>query len=274
MFCVKCGHENLDDAGFCTQCGTSFTSEEFLGEKQNVTVAMTKKEYFASHCSASAKRKRKAIQILSIASLAIQGVFAVLVVISLSALSYAIEQSQLNEGSASGIFILPIAFALVFTGGSFVFTILGLKKNSTGFFVTATIFAFLSAAYGSINFGSLPLRQLIAFGTLAMYIVNVVLILQSNKEYKEYTCQYITTKKGHKKYVPLCFTTNKQGGLKKLLVLLIGVVLLCAFTSFALSSYGVKGCHNCGDPVGSDPVKAGGRTYCSYDCYMDEVLFD
>lgn len=133
MFCVKCGHEHLDDADFCTQCGTRFTSEEFLGEEQNVAVPMPKKEYFASHCSASTKRKRKAIKILSIASLAIQGVLAVLVVISLSALSYAIEQSQLNEGSASGIFILPIAFALVFTGGSFVFTILGLKKNSTGF---------------------------------------------------------------------------------------------------------------------------------------------
>lgn len=33
-------------------------------------------------------------------------------------------------------------------------------------------------------------------------------------------------------------------------------------------------CHKCGEPLGSDPIQAGGRNYCSYNCYMSEVLFD
>ena len=32
-------------------------------------------------------------------------------------------------------------------------------------------------------------------------------------------------------------------------------------------------CHNCGETIKEDPVQAGGRDYCSYDCYMDEFLF-
>lgn len=275
MLCTKCGHEQPDDVAFCIQCGTSFA----LGESANVTskaaTPVTKKDYFANHCSASTKKKRKAIKILSVVSLAIQGVLAVLLIIGLGVLAHAIEQSPLFEGSASGAFGSLIAMGLFFTAGSFVFTILGIKKNSTGFFITATFFAFLSAAEGSMSFESLVLRQLISFGTLAIYIVIVVLNHQSNKEYKGYVSQYFTASKEYKRNASQCFATNKEGGLmKKVLFLIISLVLLCAFTASALSSCRAQSCHNCGDPVGSDPVKAGGRTYCSYDCYMDEVLFD
>lgn len=189
MFCTKCGHENADDAGVCTQCGASVVSEESIGEITNSEVPMTKKEFFMSKCSTSTKQKRKAVKILSTVSLTIQGVLAVLLVVGFGALVYAIEQNPLFEGSASGAFGSLIAFAVIFTGGAFVFTILGIKKNSTGFFVAATIFSFLSAAFGSMNFGSLALRQLIAFGTLAIYIAVVVLNYQSNKEYKQYVLE-------------------------------------------------------------------------------------
>ena len=189
MFCTKCGHENADDAGVCTQCGASVITEEPIGEGLNAATPITKREYFANCCSESTKKKRKAIKILSIASLAIQGVLAVLFVISIGVLAHAIKQNPLFEGSAPGTFSLLIEIAVIFTGGSFVFTILGIKKNSTGFFVVATTFAFLSATYGSNNFESLALRQLIAFGTLAIYIAIVVLNYQSNKEYKKYISQ-------------------------------------------------------------------------------------
>lgn len=274
MFCTKCGYEHSGDTDYCIQCGASVVSEAPIGEITNNAVPMTKKEYFMDKCSTSTKQKRKAVKILSAVSLAIQGVLAVLFVVGLSVLAYAIEQNPQFGGSTSGAFSLVITLALIFTAGAFVFTILGIKKNSTGFFVAATIFSFLSATFGSNNFENRFLRQLIAFGTLAIYIAIVVLNYQSNKEYKEYTSKYITTKKGYKKYISQYFTTNKEGGLKKVLVLVIGLVLLCAFTASALSSCSAKSCHNCGDSVGSDPVKAGGRTYCSYDCYMDEVLFD
>ena len=59
--------------------------------------------------------------------------------------------------------------------------------------------------------------------------------------------------------------------MKKFLLLIVSIFIASALT---LSACGSLTCHNCGDPVGGDPVKAGGRTYCSYDCYMDEVLFD
>ena len=60
--------------------------------------------------------------------------------------------------------------------------------------------------------------------------------------------------------------------MKKVVVLFLVVCTLIMSVSM-LSACSSGTCHNCGDPVGSDPVKAGGRTYCSYDCYMDEALF-
>ena len=59
--------------------------------------------------------------------------------------------------------------------------------------------------------------------------------------------------------------------MKKLLFLIVSLLVVSALILSACSSLT---CHRCGDPVGSDPVKAGGRTYCSYDCYMNEVLFN
>ena len=189
MFCTKCGHEHPGKADYCTQCGTRFTSKELTGEAPTAAMPMTKKEYFADHCSASAEQKRKAIKILSLFSLAIQGILAVLLVVSVGALVYAIEQNPLFEGSGSDVFGMLLVVVLFFTGGAFLFTILGIKKSSTGFFVAATIFSFVSAAYGSSNFESLALRQLIAFGTVAIYIAITVLNYQNNKEYKKYISQ-------------------------------------------------------------------------------------
>ena len=31
-------------------------------------------------------------------------------------------------------------------------------------------------------------------------------------------------------------------------------------------------CHYCGKSVNGDPLEAGGRTYCSYDCYLNEMF--
>ena len=59
--------------------------------------------------------------------------------------------------------------------------------------------------------------------------------------------------------------------MKKVLFLVVSMLIAIALI---LSACGSPTCHRCGDSVGNDPVKAGGRTYCSYDCYMDEVLFD
>lgn len=189
MFCTKCGHENADDAGVCTQCGASVVSEESIGEITNSEVPMTKKEYFANHCSASTKKKRKAIKILSAVTLSIQGVLAVLGAISYCALAYTMEQDSFVIADYAIVMIgSAIATIIFYLVGSFVFTILGAKKNSTGFFIAATFFGFQSAMYSSMNF-ILGLRQLTALGTLAIYIVIIVLSYQSNKEYKKYISQ-------------------------------------------------------------------------------------
>ena len=278
MFCLKCGQEHSDNAAFCARCGASFAVEEITDEVLNTAVPTTKKEHVASHCSASTKKKRKAIKILSIVSLAIQGVLAIWMVIGVGTALYALYaagQNSLFEGIVSGVLSLLITLALTLTG-SFTFTLLGIKKNSTGFFVAAAVFASLSGASCSAIFEVLALRQLVLLGTLAIYIVIIVLNHLSNKECKEYASQKITTKREDKKSFSKIFTTHKEGGRKKVLVLaiVIGLVILCAFVASALPSCGAKSCHRCDEPVGSDPVEAGGRTYCSYDCYMNEVLFD
>ena len=55
--------------------------------------------------------------------------------------------------------------------------------------------------------------------------------------------------------------------------ILAALVIALSFT-LVLTGCGIRSCHKCGDPVGNDPISAGGRTYCSYDCYMSEVFFD
>lgn len=63
--------------------------------------------------------------------------------------------------------------------------------------------------------------------------------------------------------------------MKKHLLAVLGVLIALALSLSAcgILSGGASLCHGCGKSVGNDPVKAGGRTYCSYDCYMSEVLF-
>ena len=31
-------------------------------------------------------------------------------------------------------------------------------------------------------------------------------------------------------------------------------------------------CHYCGRTITDDPVEASGRTYCTYDCYLNEMF--
>lgn len=189
MLCTKCGHEQPDDVAFCIQCGTSFALGESANETSKAATPVSKKDYFANHCSASAKKKRKVIKILSVASLLIQGVLAVLGVISYCAFGYAMERDSFAIADYAIVMIgSAIVIMLFFLVCSFVFTVLGVKKNSTGFFVAATFFGFRSAMYSSMNF-ILGLRQLTALGTLAIYIVIIVLSYQSNKEYKKYISQ-------------------------------------------------------------------------------------
>lgn len=57
--------------------------------------------------------------------------------------------------------------------------------------------------------------------------------------------------------------------MKKLaiIILSLGLVLMIAACGSPREV-----CHRCGDTISGDPVKAGGRTYCDYDCYMCEVF--
>lgn len=61
----------------------------------------------------------------------------------------------------------------------------------------------------------------------------------------------------------------KRKNFLALIMLSLLVILLSACVPTRKSS-----CHNCGKSISGDPVEAGGRSYCSYDCYMNEVLFD
>lgn len=64
--------------------------------------------------------------------------------------------------------------------------------------------------------------------------------------------------------------------MKKNLLVAIGVFVALALmlTACGILPSRTVSCHRCGKDVGSDPVKAGGRTYCSYNCYMSEALFN
>lgn len=185
MFCKNCGCANSDSATFCSQCGTSLASREYSSQNNRTTAPITKKEYFTNHCSDVAQKNRNTIKILSVIALVIQGVLNLLTIISFYALVRAVEQRLPSEGDFEGWYA-PLIFSLVFFGGSLLFTICGIKKNSTGFFITATIFAFIATMYGGLIF-ELGLRWLVGLGVTAVYIIMTMLNHQNNSERKACT---------------------------------------------------------------------------------------
>lgn len=186
MFCTRCGHEQPDNAAFCTQCGTRFIAEKSVSDTPKAAPPMSQQAYFASHCLAVTKRRRKVIKVLSIVSLAIQGMLAVLVTIAIIKLHLVLAQHPFG-GDGSSVILSNIIPVVISTAISIILTLQGLKKNSTGFFVSATILAFLSATFSAgLGINSLGLRRLVVFGTLAIYIVITVLNHRCNKEYKNY----------------------------------------------------------------------------------------
>lgn len=58
-----------------------------------------------------------------------------------------------------------------------------------------------------------------------------------------------------------------------IIIALIGLLLSGTLESI-LTDLSRETCHNCGKVITEDPLEAGGRTYCSYDCYMEEFLFE
>lgn len=185
MFCEKCGCANTDGAKFCIRCGASLASKGNSIEEQKSTAPIKKKEYFANHCSDVAQKNRNTIKILSAVSLAIQGILNLVFIIFFMILKNAVEQHPLYEGSTMGMFV-PIILSLIFTFGSFTFTICGAKKNSTGLFITATIFAFIATMIGGLIF-NLGLRWLVGLGVTAVYIIMTMLNHQNNSERKAST---------------------------------------------------------------------------------------
>ena len=186
MFCEKCGCANTDGAKFCIRCGANLASKGNSIEEQKSTEPIKKKEYFANHCSDVAQKNRNTIKILSVIALVIQGVLNLLTIISFYALVHAVERHLPSNGNATVTYVLPLIFSLIFFGGSLLFTICGIKKNSTGFFITATIFALISTMFGGLIF-ELGLRWLVGLGVTAVYIIMTMLNHQNNSERKAST---------------------------------------------------------------------------------------
>ena len=194
MYCAKCGCAHSDNAKFCARCGNLIAAQstvETVIAVQPTTAAataipvMTQKEYFANSCSATAKKKRIAIKVLSIACLAIQAVLEILFILTLIVAARAIQQVFGASAAALSGVVGAIISSLIFLAGTFAFTIGGMKKNSTGFWVAATIFSFASTTIGS-NVLESPLRSPIALGIVAIYRVLTVLNCQNTKEYITY----------------------------------------------------------------------------------------
>ena len=184
MFCKNCGCANSDSATFCSQCGATLASMEYSSQNNRTTAPITKKEYFANHCSENAQKNRRTIKILSIVSLTVQGILNLLFIICLMVLKNAVDHNPLYKGDTSVMFA-PIILSLTFFGFSLLFTICGTKMNSTGCFISATLFAFIATMFGGTIF-ELGLRWLVGLVVVAAYIVITMLNHQNNQEYKVY----------------------------------------------------------------------------------------
>lgn len=51
------------------------------------------------------------------------------------------------------------------------------------------------------------------------------------------------------------------------------IVVVAVAAILLLTACGSKTCHYCNEAIEGDAVEAGGRTYCSYDHYMNELVF-
>ena len=56
---------------------------------------------------------------------------------------------------------------------------------------------------------------------------------------------------------------NKSAIIFVVIMLLVTILSACA-----------PKCSRCDDTIKDDPVKANGRTYCSYECYLNDFWFD
>ena len=179
MFCSNCGQPQTDDAAFCGYCGTPFAAEKPEG---TVVPIMTREAYFAS--SATVKKRRRTIKILSVINLIVLGFLCAYSSIVYGIIAYLLSR----DGIGYGLFVIPI-ICLVLTTASFIFTISGIKKHSTGLLFTAIIFVFNSAVLsGGTTINVLPLRWLVIFGTTAISIAVMIQNSKNNKEFKEYLC--------------------------------------------------------------------------------------
>ena len=199
MFCMKCGHKCPDNATFCSQCGARCTtaastpaataaapvvSQPVVATTAATTVTL--QEYFANHCSKAAKKRRTVIKLLSYASLVIQGILAILSTITLLVVFYGAKQNILFKDPA-GIVLFPLVILIPFTVCFFTFTLLAIKKYSTGLFVAATIFAFFATTFAAgYAISDLNLRRAVIIVITVIYIVLTCLNSQNNKEYKKY----------------------------------------------------------------------------------------
>ena len=274
MYCRNCGAMLKPDFKYCNSCGAQIqdtpTNDNYDSSLNSMqqdycipVEQISKKEYLSTKCSNKCRKLIKASWIVWIISLTLMIILTAFSLTNFAKINtggvyfndqeveaptverYSIvEVFELLE-NADSITATFVLISLVWIFISLILTItfgaLACKTKNVPLAVIFLVVSFSSA---------LPSKLFDVLAAICILIFNVII----NKEYKVYLGKQINP------------NTKKR-------VLLVLSVIASVLILLILSTCGSLTCHRCGDSVGSDPVKAGGRTYCSYDCYMDEVFF-
>lgn len=180
MFCSQCGNDCAPGIRFCGHCGASVSNEMVFTS----TLTVTKKEYLNKMCSPKAKSRQKAIRILGIISLSVQLILFVLSVLMWMYIVAAIKSISGSRVEISGP--NPLSYEMFFLVCSVLFTWLGMRNKSTGWWVASLFSAVVVAVFGAgISLGTVAARIALMV-MLIMHVAIVILQRRNVKEYKAY----------------------------------------------------------------------------------------
>ncbi len=197
MFCSKCGNKLVDVAKFCNKCGTPVTSNGLYPTgSSNSSRLMNKSDYYKQ---GNGGGKYKSVKILSIISIVYQSILAALGIWGcLYLMRFFIAVFKFNDNKSFsnlfGIFIYPVSL-VIFYGLFLLLQIRGIKKCSTGRYISALILGFFNTCVCCrLSFNKPLINVPVLIVWLAVHIAIIVLMYLCNKRFKLYKTDHFTNR--------------------------------------------------------------------------------
>lgn len=197
MFCGKCGNQLIDGAKYCNRCGASVILDAFNEAIPTESCSLINKSDYYKQGNGGGKYK--SVKILSIISIVYQSILAALGIWGcLYLMRFFIAVFKFNDNKSFsnlfGIFIYPV-FLVIFYGLFLLLQIRGIKKCSTGRYISALILGFFNTCVCCrLSFNKPLINVPVLIVWLAVHIAIIVLMYLCNKRFKLYKTDHFTNR--------------------------------------------------------------------------------